>query len=146
MIGRYLELPPKSMLQNWCWPSDLEPVCLAQARVGYPWCGRRGKAWQSFCQRIWQKNLKTLSMNGFLRIFDHAHPFNILRILGFFLANFWSAVVQGNCPPLPSGRTDDLTRWILQMQATCFQPTCDPTEHDPPGNLKVLFPKAIQKA
>lgn len=26
------------------------------------------------------------------------------------------AVGEANCPPLPSGRTDDLTRWILRMQ------------------------------
>eukprot|EP00931_Biecheleriopsis_adriatica_P008349 TRINITY_DN109550_c0_g1_i1.p1 TRINITY_DN109550_c0_g1~~TRINITY_DN109550_c0_g1_i1.p1 ORF type:complete len:364 (-),score=86.06 TRINITY_DN109550_c0_g1_i1:104-1195(-) len=26
------------------------------------------------------------------------------------------AVGEANCPPLPSGRCDDLTRWILQMQ------------------------------
>lgn len=27
------------------------------------------------------------------------------------------AVGEAKCPPLPSGRTDDLTRWILRMQA-----------------------------
>jgi hypothetical protein len=30
-------------------------------------------------------------------------------------------VGEANCPSLPSGRTDDLTRWILRMQAGCWK-------------------------